>query len=106
FRRRGNAPNAEHGLTHAFQGKRESPHVRNFPRHEELKRVFSAGVAAEIDQPFIDDLRAGFGCDIAAKIDVEFTGDLEIVSGPGIALGIEKFTQPAPAIAIKGSASA
>jgi hypothetical protein len=90
FRRRRNAANAERGLAHAFQRKRESPHVRDFPRHEELKRVFGARVAAEIDQPFVDDLRAGFGRNIAAKVHIEFADDLEIVSGPGIALGIKQ----------------
>ena len=28
--------------------------MRDFPRHEELKRVFGARIAAEIDQPFVD----------------------------------------------------
>ena len=64
--------------------------MRDFPRHEELKRVFGARIAAEIDQPFVDDLSAGFGRNIAAKVHIEFAGDLEVVRSPGIALGIEQ----------------
>jgi hypothetical protein len=44
--------------------------VRDFPRHEELKRVLRAGVAAEIDQPFVDDLGAGFGCDVDDIVNI------------------------------------
>ena len=64
--------------------------MRDFARHQELQRIFGAGIVAEIDQPLIDDLRAGFGCDIAAQIDVQLAGDLEIVGCPGVALRVEE----------------
>ena len=59
----------------------------DFPRHQELQRVLGSGIAAEVDQPLVDDLCARFGGDIAAKVDIEFAGDFEVVGGPGIAHG-------------------
>src|SRR3954471_18863603 len=47
-------------FTEAFQGSHECLHVRDLPRHQELQRILRAGVVAEIDQPFVDDLGAGF----------------------------------------------
>jgi hypothetical protein len=60
--------------------------VRDLTRHEELQRVFGAGIIAEIDQPFIDNLRTCFGGDVAAQVDVELARDLEVIGGPRIAL--------------------
>ncbi len=60
-------PMLKRWLAHAFESQRESAHMRDFARHQELKRVFGAGVAAEIDQPLVDDLGAGLGSDIAAQ---------------------------------------
>ena len=60
----------------------------DFARHEELERVLGAGVAAEIDQPLIDDFRPRLRGDVAAQVDVELAGDLEVVGGPGIPHGI------------------
>jgi hypothetical protein len=42
----------------------------------ELKRVSCAGIAAKIDQAFIDDLGARLSGDVAAQVNVEFAGDL------------------------------
>ena len=60
----------------------------NFPGHQELQGVLGAGVIAEIDQAFVDDLGPRFRGDVAAQVDVEFAGDLEIVGRPGVALRI------------------
>jgi hypothetical protein len=34
--------------------------VSDFARHQELERVFRAGVGGEVDQAFVHDLRACF----------------------------------------------
>ena len=62
--------------------------MRDFACHQELQRVFGAGIVTEVDQPLIDDLGAGLGRDVAAQIDVQLAGDLQIVGGPRIAHGI------------------
>ncbi len=88
--RRSDVTDAEWRLAHAFKRKSEGPHVRDLARHQELQGILRAGVAAKIDQPFIDDLGACLRCDVAAKVDVEFSGDLEIVRRPGSAHGIKE----------------
>jgi hypothetical protein len=70
--------------------------VRDFARHQELQSIFGAGIAAKIDQPFIDDLGACFRRDVATKVDVKFPSDLEVVCGPGRSHGIEQIDPAAP----------
>lgn len=89
-RRRRDLADGERRLRHALQSRGERLHVGDFARHQELQGVLGAGVVAEIDQAFVNDLGAGFSRDVAAQIDGEFAGDLEIVGGPGIAMRVEQ----------------
>ncbi len=81
---------AEGRLAHALQGRGERPHVGDLAGHQELQGVLRARVAAEVDQPLIDDLGAGFGGDVAAQIDVKLTGDLQVVRCPRVAHRVEQ----------------
>src|SRR6185312_14566215 len=87
---RRNFADAEGRLLHALKREGESLHMCDLTSHQELQGVLAAGVVAEIDQAFIDDLRARFGRNIAAQIDIQLPCDLEVVCGPGIALRIEE----------------
>ncbi|MET4799686.1 hypothetical protein ABIA96_002253 [Bradyrhizobium sp. LB11.1] len=68
----------------------------DFPGHQELQGVLGAGVIAEIDQTFIDDLGPRFRGDVAAQVDVEFAGDLEVIGRPRTALRVEEIDTAAP----------
>jgi hypothetical protein len=94
--RRGDIPNAERWLAHGFKRDREGSHMGDLARHQELQGIFGAGMAAKIDQSFIDDLGACFRRDVATKINVKFSSDLEVVRGPGSAHGIEKIDPATP----------
>ena len=56
----------------------------NLAGHQELQRVFRAGVVGEVDQALVDDLGSRFGGDVAAQVDVELAGDLQVIGRPGI----------------------
>ena len=83
-------PIDERRLLHALERGRESLHMGDFPRHQELKRILGAGVVAEIDQALVDDLGPRFGGDVAAQVNVELAGDLEVVRGPRVSHRIEQ----------------
>ena len=85
LRRRRDASDGEGWNSHAFESRAERLHVRDLARHQELQRVFGAGVPAKADQTLVDNLRPRFGCDVTAKIHVQFAGDLQIIRGPGVA---------------------
>ena len=85
-----NAADREGRLLHALQRGREGLHVGDLARHQELKRVLGAGIAAEIDEALVDDLGPRLGGDVAAQIDVELAGDLQVIRGPRIAHRVEQ----------------
>ena len=85
---------AERRFAHALERESKCAHVGDFASHEELQGILGAGVAAEIDQSFVDNLGARFRGDIAAKIDIQLAGDFEIIRRPCIAHGIEQVHAP------------
>ena len=73
--RRRDLPDHKRLLAHALKGCAERLHMGYFARHQELQRIFSPCIVAEVDKPFVDDFGPRLGRDIAAQIDIQFPGD-------------------------------
>jgi hypothetical protein len=78
----------EGGLPMLSSASVKGLHVGDLPYHQELQRIFSAGIAAEINEPPIDNLRPSLGGDVAAKVH------LEISAVQAFPCELNKFTPP------------
>lgn len=57
--------------------------MRDFPGHEEPKRIFEARVIGQVDQMFIDDFRARFDCEIGAQVCHGLTDAVDLAAVQG-----------------------
>src|SRR6185437_2750124 len=89
-RRRRYVPDGKPVFPQTFKRGSECFHVSDLTSHEELERVFGSRVITEVDQALVNDFRARFCGNIASQVNIKFPSNLQIISGPGVAHGIEQ----------------